>query len=371
MKTVHIASAANAAYFPGLEVLVASTLLHTARDVAVHFHIFDDGIDVKDWESLARRIRARHSSASIHRLRFPEERLGEFPRLNGNKATYARLFLGECLPQVEKVIYLDSDILIGRDIQELMAIDLAGSVGLATDDALFKRLSDDCPWLPAESSNASRYFNSGVLVLDLNQWRELDVLTQCLVALSTSPVPCRFYDQTALNYVLRDKIGLLPQVYNQFAFFTKDLPQVAANYHVVSAKPWLTHAHRFDHYLWRAFYEELIDAEKIWAEDAPLTHRIFNRLPFHRATRWLFIAIMRVLIARANHPHQRQMREESLRTALESPPFLLRARAAWRELDDAQAAAKIDDDANSDAQTSDPNLAPRTTDAVLALTEVN
>lgn len=332
MRSIHIASAANAAYFPGLEVLVCSTLLHTSREAHVHFHVFDDGIAEKDWAALSRLAAGFNAHAAIHRIQFTEERLQGFPTLNGSKTTYARLLLGEYLPQVSRVIYLDSDILVGRDVQELVDFDMKGRTALATDDALFKRLDEDCPWLPKEVSAGFRYFNAGVLVLDLDRWRKFGYMEKCLAAITSSPEPCKYWDQTALNYILREDVETLPQAYNHFSFFTESLPATATglNFHLVSAKPWLGHAHRFDHYLWRAFYEEVIDPEKRWATDAPLKDRVFNRLPFHPATKGLFVLAMRVLISRSNHAHQRQMREQSLRTALESPALLARARSEWR-----------------------------------------
>lgn len=330
MKTIHLASAASANYLPGLEVLVASTLLHANANAAIHFHIFGEGFTEKDWASLSQLATKLHAHTSIHRLQFSEERLAGFPAFNGHKITYARMFLGECLPHVTKVVYLDSDILIGRDVQELLDLDMSGRTGLAADDALLKRLDEDCPWLPEEISRSYRYFNAGVLVLDLERWRKLDYLGQCLAALASSPQPCRYCDQTTLNYVLRDDMGSLAQVYNHFSYFTENLPATGANYHLVSAKPWLTHAHRFDHYLWRAFYEEVIDPAKNWRDQGTLKDRVFNWLPFNRATKWFYVLTMHVLIAAANHAHQRKMREQSLRTALDSPPLLALARAQWR-----------------------------------------
>ena len=81
--------------------------------------------------------------------------------------TYTRLWLGEFFPQtVDRVLYLDADIVVVGSIAPLWNVDLGGALMGAVDipgsDRGVTRLG-----MRAEDG----YFNAGVLVIDLKQWR--------------------------------------------------------------------------------------------------------------------------------------------------------------------------------------------------------
>ena len=83
-----------------------------------------------------------------------------------------RLVVGSSLPgDVSKVIYLDADLLIGKDILELWQRAMHGKIVLAVQDSYLQRFPAGC--LPAEEQGQSEapYFNSGVMVIDLAAWR--------------------------------------------------------------------------------------------------------------------------------------------------------------------------------------------------------
>jgi lipopolysaccharide biosynthesis glycosyltransferase len=332
VKILHIASAANLGYFPGLEVLVASTLLSTGRDNAVHFHIIDGGIPDSHWEKLKQTSLALHPRVTIHRLAFSDTAFAGFPGMHGSKMPYARLLLGDLLPHVEKLLYVDSDILVTRDPDELLQLDLAGRTVLAGADPTVARLDEDCPWLDPAVSRQYAYFNSGVLVLDLVRWRKLNYFDQCLTALRQQPTACRYWDQTALNYVLRDDAGRLPREYNWHAGDRplEDLPVGPANLHFCGLKPWNSYAPRIDHHLWRQFYRDVISATAPLPQPASLSQKLLEFTALHSATRWLFYIVMRALVWGSNHEHQRRIREIALRRAFQYPRFLRVPQAEWK-----------------------------------------
>src|SRR4051812_37304876 len=90
--------------------------------------------------------------------------------VNQAAATYFRLFIGRLIPaDIDRILYLDSDILIAGALGELWATDLekyavAATIdaGLDEDIALHERIGLD---------STSRYFNAGVLLIDLCRWR--------------------------------------------------------------------------------------------------------------------------------------------------------------------------------------------------------
>lgn len=134
--------------------------------------------------------------------------------------TFFRLKSPGILPKsIEKIIYLDSDLIVNLDIRELWETDIEENVLAAVPDSfhggtVFVRA--------VESGLLSReeYFNSGVLVVNLRKMREkYDWLGEVLSFLEKYPF-VGYPDQDATNYIFRGKIFTLDERFN---FLTSDL----------------------------------------------------------------------------------------------------------------------------------------------------
>jgi lipopolysaccharide biosynthesis glycosyltransferase len=329
-RPLHIASASDAGYLPGLEVLVCSALLHTRRDIEVHFHIFDGGIPPEGWALLERHAARFHPRAFVHRLQFNAERFARFPHMHGNHLTYARLLLGEIFPALDRIVYLDSDIVVGRDVAELRDLDAGGRTLLAAGGNVLHTLADDCPWLTPEEGKAFRYFNAGVVVIDLVRWRHQNYFARCLEALDVPGVNCQFHDQTVMNYVLRHDVTFIDQHWNQVVFAGDQLPAAPANIHVIKKKPWHLQTARFDHFLWRAFYEDMIEPGRRWAPDSPVGRKLLSRIPRWSAARWLFRLAIGGAILFSRNEHRRRDYRFLRRQVLSDFNRLRQLRLGWQ-----------------------------------------
>ena len=143
------------------------------------------------------------------------------PQWNGriSNIAIARLLLPDLLPKsINKVLYLDADILVQRDLKPLYNYNLAGySTAMAKD-----------PWWPEYDFVKLKkpYFNSGVILMDLKLWRERKITQQMLnyieknftrfIPNNDSKTYFNFPDQDLINVVLQGKIKTLPQTYNNF-----------------------------------------------------------------------------------------------------------------------------------------------------------
>jgi lipopolysaccharide biosynthesis glycosyltransferase len=135
---------------------------------------------------------------------------------------YSRILLDWLLPErVARVISLDSDGLVLGDIADLWrqapvhgcasaVVDLT-VLRVGNDPSPFIRLADHCVHAP--------YFNSGVMVVDLDRWRHLGITRQCLELARRFPAQAVYADQSLLNAVLRDEWEALPLRWNCNAFW--------------------------------------------------------------------------------------------------------------------------------------------------------
>lgn len=120
-------------------------------------------------------------------------------------AAYHRLMIGDVLPQdVDRVLYLDVDLLARRDLAELADIPLDGNLlGACVDVGAPRIASRGMPtWRELGLDPRAPYLNSGVLVVDLAQWRATGFAEEVSAYLRerarTGP-PVRWADQEGVN----------------------------------------------------------------------------------------------------------------------------------------------------------------------------
>ena len=119
---------------------------------------------------------------------------------------YLPLCLAEALPQLDRVLYLDADMLCLGDLRPLWETDLRGNVLGAVPDLAIPNFSAArgvrC-WRELSLPALQPYFNAGMLLIDLQLWRESAVTEAVTEHLGRHRV--HFLHQEALNVVLKDR----------------------------------------------------------------------------------------------------------------------------------------------------------------------
>ncbi|MDD6090897.1 MAG: glycosyltransferase family 8 protein [Hallerella succinigenes] len=138
-------------------------------------------------------------------------------------ATYLRLLTPEILPKhIDKVLYLDTDIIIQKDIEDLYEEDLNGIALAAVEDA------------PNESVVAKEifpapYFNAGVILLNLNFLRATKFTEHAFRYIKSNPDKLSLHDQDVLNALLHDKAKFLSIQWNLLDCYYNDPPKIQTN----------------------------------------------------------------------------------------------------------------------------------------------
>src|SRR4051812_30813855 len=131
MEPLVIALASNERYFPGLYCALASALSHLDATRAVNLKLLDGGMSRSSMEILSRLVGRVSKSVQLEFLTvdpsiFHKARLGP----GESHMTYCRILLPHLL-NVPRLVYLDCDVLVFRDMAQLFDRELAPGKVLA------------------------------------------------------------------------------------------------------------------------------------------------------------------------------------------------------------------------------------------------
>ncbi|KAL6960675.1 putative galacturonosyltransferase-like 10 [Sarracenia purpurea var. burkii] len=185
---VHVAMTLDGEYLRGSMAAVNSVLRHTSCPENVFFHFIVSDSGEPNPRELAFIVKSSFPSLAFNLYPFdakPVKRLisSSIRKALDNPLNYARSYLSDILkPTINRVIYLDSDVIVVDDIQKLWSITLTNSrvIGAPVycNANITKYFTDDF-WFDSKLSNVFKgkrsrpcYFNTGVMVMDLGRWRE-------------------------------------------------------------------------------------------------------------------------------------------------------------------------------------------------------
>lgn len=217
-NVVNILIGSDNNYAPYYGVLLQSLFYHHPNQSFRIFLMTDARWSDRMTKIYDKMVRKHHSTLVVHIVN--EDMLKNCP-LNPNHhvniSTYYHLLAPMILPQdVDRILYLDGDMVINGDISALWTMDMTG-YGLAAcvdsiayDQDTYRRLD-----YPASCS----YFNNGTSMINLKYWRENNIAEKAFEILATTSLELTLMDQDLENVVLAGKIKLLPIEYNYQVMF--------------------------------------------------------------------------------------------------------------------------------------------------------
>lgn len=124
--------------------------------------------------------------------------------------TYFRLFIASLYPQYNKAIYLDSDVVVLKDIADLYNIDIGNNlVGAVPDDIIQKNeVFQEYVEKVVGVSSYKNYFNAGVLVMNLEELRNYRFEEKFVYLLGTVKYAA-IQDQDYLNRICKGRVKLI------------------------------------------------------------------------------------------------------------------------------------------------------------------
>lgn len=195
-------------YAMPLAVTLYSALTRVPGEIPVRVHVFDGGISEGNRRRVQRVVRDARPTTALQWHVLDQNRLEGLRVVRWmTTAAYMRLLIPEVLIAEDVVIYLDSDLLVRHDLSLLPreAGHSPASPVAAVSDFRHPDLGDvfgDRHCLDLGVDPRGAYFNSGVLVIDVKGWRDLQVAERAITFVRENASIMRYHDQDALNVVL-------------------------------------------------------------------------------------------------------------------------------------------------------------------------
>ncbi len=231
---IHIACTINSTYTQHFGVMCTSLFEHNPQHKFEVFLIYDSIVE-EEKEKIEALFQKYHQSIIF--IPFTLNSLIEkYPLSNhAHYANYYRLFLTELLPpKVEKVIYLDCDLLVLADIMPLWEMD--------------KKINQYSIWAVPEGASVEKaqalgieksenYFNSGVMLINLQKWREENLLDKFMNFIQFYPEKIEFWDQDVLNTVCKN-YGFVDYSWNTKSSHHIEKKKISILHYTGIHKPW-------------------------------------------------------------------------------------------------------------------------------------
>lgn len=264
-------------------VTLVSFLSHCSSPVIVHL-LYDANLDLnnidntlenkKCYQEIADRFDAK---IIYHHVNVPDWINSE--TLPATKlftiGTLLRLYITDLLPEVDKVIYLDCDVVVNTDIDVLWNIDINNYHLAACQDKILSSVmsSKTLELCSSVSMNPNNYFNAGVLLLNLNKIRDtLSLSNDGFNYLKNHPDTPNL-DQDVLNYYFGNSYYHLDEKYNRMLSSklgnTDNIADSIIHY-AGSNKPWKSYNSISDELYW--YYLSLTP----WSDNGKIVKYIFD-----------------------------------------------------------------------------------------------
>jgi len=158
-------------------------------------------------------------------------------------STCGRLYIADYI-NASKCIYLDTDIICIKSIEQLCGIDISNRVFAAVQDHYYTKAYQHLGRLPRELIPDRLYsvtgVNTGVLIINLEQWRNLRLTKQTTNWIAKNKEYLILPDQAALNYFVQGNCVVLDQKWNTCIYrnVISSLKNVNILHFTGSKKPW-------------------------------------------------------------------------------------------------------------------------------------
>ncbi len=270
-KRIAVTSSSDARYVPGLLTTIWSICNSVKPETDLIFYILDNGIGFFNRRGLKRMLSTfKHIRCDIKFLKADTKFFNNLPAYHGGRTPYIRLYLQDIIMEEKFVIYTDSDILWGRDINELWALRnenvslqaVVNRPGFPIDQKVFSQIEAFSK--EGFHVDPEKYFCSGLMIINLEKLRDIGFTKKVNEIIVNHKSVINYADQDVYNILLPfPQTALLPDYWDYFECTPKEKLDDSCVIHYAANAPWV--------------YKPLLGMERWW--NAFLRASIKARMP--------------------------------------------------------------------------------------------
>ena len=271
------------------------------REAPISFYILTDNLFSGEHRQQLQDLISKYNHKTLVFINVKDEQIDLFLRLENpwwTRHVFYRLLSAQLLPEsVSVALYLDCDIIVRHPLDELWKTDLTGkSVGCVTDG--MEGLIEFYNRLEYESEKG--YFNSGVLLMNLQYWRENNISEIFSEYIRSHYNQLKHPDQDVLNVIFKDSKLRLPLTYNfqsvflykkqfitlDYTKYGKEIEQTSKDpiiLHLSGVRPWISgrNKHPYEKEFFKYRDLTIWKNDPLWPNNYSLKVKIINKMrPF-------------------------------------------------------------------------------------------
>lgn len=276
LNKIPIFFAVDDGYIPFLAVALQSLLENSSEENYYLIKILYTNISQDNQERIKKYERENINIEFVD-LNYYIEKVKDklYTRDYYTKSTYFRLFITDLYPQFNKALYLDSDIVILKDIAELYNTDIGNNLVAGVPDGAVQTIPIFQEYVEKVVGVADykNYFNAGVLVMNLDELRKFNFQQKFLYLLETVKFSVA-QDQDYLNRLCKGRVKI-----EKTGWDTMPIPELNIKeedikliHYNLNHKPWHFDNILYKDYFWKyaqktEFYEEIQNIKNNYTEE--------------------------------------------------------------------------------------------------------
>lgn len=250
-----------------------------------HFHIFYSNISDDNLDKI-KKLELDGCALTLYKINvniFKNMQVKE----NLPISMYFRLIIPQVLhPFINKVLYLDADIICINKLSDIFSYNLKNKIAGVINHAYID------PYVSSLSlNNTEYYFNSGVMLINTEEWKSNKILEKFLIKINESNY--KYPDQDVLNILLENKILYLDGKYNRFIENVRKNDNTTLIHYTGTPKPWKAWYNN-DDFFYRYFIispwkEESLELPETYKQAKIYSTKLFKDNKFINAMYWRVI----------------------------------------------------------------------------------
>ena len=231
LNKIPVFFAADNEYIPCLAVALRSLIDNSSKDNYYLIKILCTNIDEENQKKIKKYEKANVNIEFVdlnYYINKVKDKL--YTRDYFTKATYFRLFIPELYPQLDKALYLDSDVAILSDVADLYNIDMGDNLITGAPDGVIqsREVFQEYVEKVVGMADYNNYFNAGIIVMNLDELRKFKFHEKFMYLLSTVKYAVA-QDQDYLNRLCKGRVKIVPDTWNRMPCMKADIPRNKLN----------------------------------------------------------------------------------------------------------------------------------------------